>query len=90
MVSYSLVISSGDPITFQEVVNSQEKSIWVGAIVEEKESLHKNRTWDLVELPERKKAIGCKLVFKKNEVVSEKWGEKFKACLVAKSYSPQK
>jgi hypothetical protein len=32
-------------------------------------------------------AIGCKWVVKKNEVVSEKKGEKFKARLVAKGYS---
>ena len=42
MVSYALVISSGDPTTFQEVVNSQEKSKWMSAMVEEIESLHKN------------------------------------------------
>jgi hypothetical protein len=35
MVSYALVINSGDPTTFQEAVNSQEKSRWIGAIVEE-------------------------------------------------------
>jgi hypothetical protein len=82
MVSYALVISSGDPTTFQEAVNIQEKSKWMGAMAEEMESLHKNQTWDLVELPERK--IGCKWVFKKKEAVSEKGGEKFKARLVAK------
>jgi hypothetical protein len=42
MVSYTLVISSRDPTTFQEVVNSQEKSKWMGAMAEEMESLHKN------------------------------------------------
>jgi hypothetical protein len=83
MVSYALVISSKDPTTFQEVVNSQEKSRWLGAVVEEMESLHKNQTWDLVDLPERKRAIRCKWVFKKKEAVSEKWVEKFKAHLVA-------
>jgi hypothetical protein len=46
--------------------------------------LHKNQTWDLVELLERKRAIGCKWVFKKKETTSEKRGEKFKARLVAK------
>jgi hypothetical protein len=90
MVSYALVISSGDPTTFQEAVNSQEKSKWMGAMAEEMESLHKNQTWDLVELPERKRKIGCKWVFKKKEAVSEKGGEKFKARLVAKGYSQQK
>ena len=56
-------------------------------MVEEIQSLHKNQTWDLVELLEGKRAIGCKWVYKKKEVVSEKEGEKFKARLVAKGYS---
>ena len=90
MVSYALVISSGDPTTFQKAVNSQEKSKWMGAIVEAIESLHKNQTWDLVELLEMKRKIWCKWVFKKKEAVSEKRGEKFKAHLVAKGYSQQK
>jgi hypothetical protein len=90
MVSYALVISSGDPTTFQEIVNSQEKSKWMGAMAEEMESLHKNHTWDFVKLPERKRKIGCKWVFKKKEAVSEKRGEKFKAWLVTKGYSQQK
>jgi hypothetical protein len=90
MVSYALVISNGDPTTFQEEVNSQEKSKWMGAMAEEMESLHKNQTWDLVELLEMKRKIGCKWVFKKKEAVSEKGGEKFKARLLAKGYSQQK
>ncbi|RVW79834.1 Retrovirus-related Pol polyprotein from transposon TNT 1-94 [Vitis vinifera] len=36
---------------------SQEKSRWMGAMVEEIQSLYKNQTWDLVELPEGKRAI---------------------------------
>jgi hypothetical protein len=43
-----------------------------------------------VELPKRKKVIGCKWVFNKKEVVSEKVGKKFKARLEAKGYSQQK
>jgi hypothetical protein len=64
-----------------------------GAMVKEMESLHKNQTWDLVDVPERKKAIGCKWVFNKKEVVSEKGGGgggEFKAHLVANGYSQQK
>ena len=76
MASYALVINNKDLTTFQEAVNSQEKSQWVSAMVEEIKSLHKNQTWDLVELPQRKRVIGCKWVFKKKEVVSEKRGRK--------------
>ena len=59
-------------------------------MVEEIQSLHKNQTWELVELPEEKKTIGCKWVYKKKEAVLEKDGEKFKAHLVAKGYSQRK
>jgi hypothetical protein len=87
MISYALVISSENLTTFQEAVNSQEKSKWMGAMAEEMESLHKNQTWDLMELPERKRKIWYKWVFKKKEAVSKKGGEKFKARLIVKSYS---
>jgi hypothetical protein len=70
MASYALVINSEDPTTFQEAVNSKEKSRWVSDMAEEMESLQKNQTWDLVELLERKRATGCKWVFKKNEAIS--------------------
>ena len=65
LVSYALITSSGDPTTFQEAVHSLEKSKWMGAMVEEMESLHKNQTWELVDLPTGKRAIGCKWVYKK-------------------------
>ena len=90
LVSYALITSSRDSTTFQEAKHSQEKSRWVGVVVEEIQSLHKNQTWDLVELPKGKRAIGCKWVYKKKKTVSEKDGEKFKAHLVAKGYSQRK
>ncbi len=90
LVSYALVTSSGDPVTFQEAISSQEKSKWMQAMVEEMESLHKNKTWELVELPKGKRAIGCKWVYKRKEATSEKEGERFKARLVAKGYSQRK
>uniref|UniRef100_A0A2N9HBW1 Integrase catalytic domain-containing protein n=1 Tax=Fagus sylvatica TaxID=28930 RepID=A0A2N9HBW1_FAGSY len=87
LVSYALLTSSEDPSTFQEAIESSEKDKWIEAMVEENESLSKNKTWELTELPKGKKPIGCKWVFKKKEAVSEKEGERFKARLVAKGYS---
>ncbi|RVW73560.1 Retrovirus-related Pol polyprotein from transposon TNT 1-94 [Vitis vinifera] len=49
--------SSGDPTTFQVTIHNQKKSRWMSAMVKEIQSLHKNQTWDLVELPEGKRAI---------------------------------
>jgi hypothetical protein len=55
-------------------------------MVEEKESLHKNKTWDLVKFPSGRKPVGRKWVFKKN--MNETCQvDKFKARLVVKGYS---
>ncbi|KAB2615495.1 hypothetical protein D8674_022083 [Pyrus ussuriensis x Pyrus communis] len=43
-----------------KVVNSEEKSKWHDAMDDEMLSFHKNKTWELVELPRGRKAIGCK------------------------------
>ena len=50
----------------------------MGAMEEDMQSLRKNQTWEFVELPKGKRAIGCKWVYKKKEVVLENEGEKFK------------
>ncbi|KAE8684070.1 hypothetical protein F3Y22_tig00111154pilonHSYRG00007 [Hibiscus syriacus] len=90
LVSFALTVSSDDPVTFHDAVTSQENDKWMAAMVEEMESLNHNRTWELVPLPEGKKPIGCKWVYKKKPAATEKEGEKFKARLVAKGFSQQK
>jgi hypothetical protein len=55
MVSFALTASSGDPSSVQD------------GMPKEVESLQKGKTWELVELPKRKKATGCKWVYKKKE-----------------------
>ncbi|KAE8715770.1 hypothetical protein F3Y22_tig00110160pilonHSYRG00432 [Hibiscus syriacus] len=90
LVSFALIVSSDDPVTFHDAVTSQENDKWMAAMVEEMESLNHNRTWELVPLSEGKKPIGCKWVYKKKPTVTEKEGEKFKARLVAKGFSQQK
>ncbi|KAE8681319.1 hypothetical protein F3Y22_tig00111330pilonHSYRG00089 [Hibiscus syriacus] len=90
LVSFALTVNSDDPVTFHDAVTSQKNDKWMAAMVEEMESLNHNRTWELVPLPEGKKPIGCKWVYKKKPAVTEKEGEKFKARLVAKGFSQQK
>ena len=48
---------------------------------EEMQSLEKNGTWEIVSLPEKKKTVRCKWVFKRKEP------PRFKARLVAKGFS---
>ena len=53
---------------------------------EEMDALYGNETWDLVPLPEGKKAIGCKWVYKVKHN-SDGSINGYKARLVAKGYA---
>jgi hypothetical protein len=53
---------------------------------EEMEALHKNKTWDLVKLPNRKKLVGCKWVFTIKHKADGSV-ERYKVRLVAKSFT---
>eukprot|EP00253_Pinus_taeda_P026403 PITA_26403 len=84
--NFALSITHDDPKTMKERVDSKDEKLWKEAMVDEMASLHKNETWDLVELPARRKPIGSKCVFKKKTNVERKV-EKYKSRLVAKGYS---
>ncbi|GJV12794.1 transposable element [Tanacetum coccineum] len=51
------------------------------------QSLQKNQTWELTNLPEGKKAIGCKWVYAKKEGFPGQDDVRYKARLVAKGYA---
>ena len=53
---------------------------------EELKSMAENNVWDLVELPEGSKRVGCKWVFKTKRDSNGNI-ERFKARLVAKGYT---
>ncbi|KAG7553691.1 GAG-pre-integrase domain [Arabidopsis suecica] len=74
-----------DPVTFDEAKGEDK---WRKAMETELESIEKNGTWFLTELPKGAKKIGVKWVYKTK--LNEK-GEvdKFKARLVAKGYAQQ-
>ena len=85
MVAYALpIIEDKVPCTFKEAVQIVESVNWKEAMDEEIGSLHKNQTWELVQLPKGKKAIGCKWVYTKKEGIAGKDNIRFKARLVAK------
>jgi hypothetical protein len=50
------------------------------------DALERNKTWDLVELPNYRKVFGCKWVYKLKKGVDDKV-ERYKARLVEKGYS---
>eukprot|EP00253_Pinus_taeda_P022565 PITA_22565 len=85
-LNFSLSIIDDDPRTMKEEVYLEDGKLWKGAMANEMAYLLKNETWDLVELPTRRKPIGSKWVFKKKTNVEGKV-ERYKSRLVEKGYS---
>ncbi|TMW61094.1 hypothetical protein Poli38472_014555 [Pythium oligandrum] len=81
-----VVYSVGDlPTSFKSAMESSDASQWMEACDSEFESLRKNETWELVPLPQGRKAISSKWVFKVKET-AEGLIERYKARLVAKGF----
>lgn len=77
------IINLSDPQTLDEALSSSHADQWREAMQEEYESLIKNGTWSLVDLPPGKRALPCKWVFKSK--TNEKGDiARFKARLVIK------
>ena len=57
------------------------------AVHEEMESLQKNRTWKLVDLPKENRVISCKWIFKRKEGIPGVEAPRFKARLVARGFT---
>ena len=88
MVAYALPIVDDEvPSTYREAVQCSEIDKWKNAMDEEMQSLRKNETWELAQLPTDKKAIGCKWVFTKKDGFPNKEHVRYKARLVAKGYA---
>ena len=75
-----------DPYTYKEAIEDVDSSLWIKAMNVEMESMYSNQVWELVDLPEGVKPIGCKWVYKRKRGVDGKV-ETYKARLVAKGYT---
>ena len=78
--------AKNDPKILSQAMNSKESELWYNAMNEEMNSMNSNEVWDLVELPNGARAIGCKWVFKTKK---DSFGniERHKARLVAKGFT---
>ena len=75
-----------EPQSIEEALKSKYAEEWKAAADTEYDSLIVNETWELVELPQDRKAIGSKWVFKV-KYGSDGKVERFKGRLVAKGYA---
>ena len=53
--------AENDPETFSQAMSCQESILSLDAMKDEMNSMKSNEVWDLVELPNGAKAIGCKM-----------------------------
>ena len=85
---YLLLTDEGEPEFFDEALQVEDSTKWEQAMNDEMNSLEKNNTWVLTELPTGKRALLNKWVFK---IKAELDGKRmFKAWLVVKGYSQRK
>ncbi|CAI7899825.1 unnamed protein product [Closterium sp. NIES-54] len=84
-VLFSPVEMPGEPATLKGALESSDAEEWKKAMESELKSIEENGTWELVELPEERKAITSKFLFK---IKSDANGniERYKSRLVAKGY----
>jgi len=75
-----------EPQTVEEAMGSAEREHWRAAMQKEIESLYSNDVWDLVELLNNRKPVGCKWVFKRKTKANGS-NERYKARLVAQGFS---
>jgi len=92
IASYALSVAeeiegNAEPSNYAEAITSADCKSWMTAMQDEMQSLEKNCTWELVNLPKEKKIIRCKWIFKRKEGISPTEKVRYKARLVAKGYS---
>ena len=82
---YTYLIEN-EPSSYFEAISSPDALIWKKAIKVELDSILKNQTWELVDLPSGEKPIGYKWIFKRKYFLDGSI-EKYKARLVVKGFS---
>ncbi|GAB0089493.1 secreted RxLR effector protein 161-like [Sergentomyia squamirostris] len=74
------------PESYEEAVSSNDSGNWRKAMSSEMQSLKRNQTWELKHLPEGKKALPCKWVYKM-KTNPDGSVERYKARLVVKGFN---
>ena len=82
---FSALASLWEPQNFRE---ASSNPLWKQAMKEELDALHKIGTWDLVNLPSGKSAIGCKWVYKIT-TRSDDIVDCYKAHLIARGFTQE-
>jgi transposase InsO family protein len=60
-----LLLDNDEPTNYEEAMMSPDSGKWQDAMNSEMESMKENQVWTLVDLPDSRKAVECKWIFKK-------------------------
>ena len=85
MLNYTNV---GEPNSYEEVVATPDVDTWLEAMWFEMDSIHANKTWELVQQPVGRKPLPCKWVYR-YKYVSSSERPNYKAMLVAKGFKQE-
>ena len=87
--NYVLLTDGGEPESYEEAMEDENKMKWVDALQDEMKSLHENHSFELVKLPKGKRALKNRWVYKvKQEEHTSR--ARYKARLVIKGFSQKK
>lgn len=80
---------AGELQSYEEVMTSNEKKEWAKAIKDEMQSLHKNHTYDLVELPNGRQSLKNKWVYRL-KIIDNSLSPRYMARIVIKGCNQKK
>uniref|UniRef100_A0A2N9IPG8 Integrase catalytic domain-containing protein n=1 Tax=Fagus sylvatica TaxID=28930 RepID=A0A2N9IPG8_FAGSY len=81
---YILLTDGGEPESYDEALQIEDSIKWELAMKDEMNSLMTSQTWELTELPQRKKALHNKWVYRVKE--EHDGSKRYKARLVVKGF----
>jgi hypothetical protein len=84
----TVLVTVPGPDTYKQAVKSEHSKEWLEAMEDEMDSLHKNKTWQLVKRPDNCNIIGCrwKLGIKRG---ADGVPERYKARLCAQGFTQE-
>ena len=89
VADYCSLTISDEPRSITEARSRADATEWEKAATEEMQSLKNNKTWDVVDLPAGRSAIGCRWVFKLKRK-ADGTIDRYKARLVAQGFLQKK
>ena len=78
-----------DPMNYNEVMSNVDAQLWQGFMKVGLKFMYFNKVWELVEVLEEIKPIGCKFIYKRKRRVDGKV-ETYKTKLIVKGYGKKK